>query len=163
VRISSWPGCNRSSLARGRIHLSRLSSSDRPRNLQRRGRPYISADDVLQHLAIQRQVRHDLLQLRALVLKLLQPLHFRRHQPTELLAPDVIGRFANPRLPANLSDRRCSSACRSTKAICCSLHRDVFMENPPPDQDGKLEFSSFPRSSLSGAGQEADHNVEEAS
>jgi hypothetical protein len=32
VRISSWPGCNGSSLARGRIHLSRLSSLDRLRS-----------------------------------------------------------------------------------------------------------------------------------
>jgi hypothetical protein len=29
-----------------------------------------------------------------------------------------------------------SSACRSIKAICCSLNRAVFMENPPPDRDG---------------------------
>src|SRR5260370_656981 len=25
-----------------------------------------------------------------------------------------------------------SSACRKMKAICCSLNRDLFMENPPP-------------------------------
>jgi hypothetical protein len=37
-----------------------------------------SADDVLKHLTIQRQVRDDLLQLRVLVLKLFQPPHLRR-------------------------------------------------------------------------------------
>jgi hypothetical protein len=35
------------------------------------GQTIHSANDVLKHLAIQRQVRHDLLQLRVLVLKLL--------------------------------------------------------------------------------------------
>jgi hypothetical protein len=28
-----------------------------------------------------------------------------------------------------------TSACRKMKAIRCSLNRDFFMENPPPDQD----------------------------
>ena len=28
-----------------------------------------------------------------------------------------------------------SSACRRMKAICCSLNRDFFMENPPPSQE----------------------------
>jgi hypothetical protein len=41
ARISSWPGCNSSSLARGRIHLDGLPSSERPRPLPGRGRSYI--------------------------------------------------------------------------------------------------------------------------
>jgi hypothetical protein len=32
------------------------------------------------------------------------------------------------------STRVPSSACRKVNAICCSLNRDFFMENPPPDQ-----------------------------
>src|ERR1700729_1580659 len=66
----------------------------------------LSLDDVLQHLLVEREIGDDPLQLAVLLLQLLQPLNFRRHQPTELLAPDVIGPFANPRLPATPSARR---------------------------------------------------------
>ena len=44
-----------------------------PNPLQRRGGPYIFSQDVLQHRLVQRQIRHHTLQLRVLVLKLLQP------------------------------------------------------------------------------------------
>src|SRR5688572_24089673 len=46
-----------------------------------------SADHVLKHLAIQRQIGDQLLELGVLVLELLQPTHFVRQQTVVLLLP----------------------------------------------------------------------------
>jgi hypothetical protein len=62
----------------------------------------LSADDVLEHLAIERKVSHQLLQLRVLILKLLQPSHLRRRHSLVLFPPVEVGRLANPCLPADL-------------------------------------------------------------
>jgi hypothetical protein len=51
------------------------------------------------------QIGHDLLQLAVLLLELAQPLHLRWRQAGVLLAPIVIGRLADPRLAADLTDR----------------------------------------------------------
>jgi hypothetical protein len=48
----------------------------------------------------------QLLQPRILLIELLQPAHLRWHQPTVLLAPIVEGGLADPRLAADLRDRR---------------------------------------------------------
>ena len=40
------------------------------------------------------------------------------------------------------------------KAICCSLNRDFFVENPPPGQE-QVNFFSFKWSEKPGAGQSA--------
>src|SRR5262244_659148 len=64
----------------------------------------LSADYVLQHLLVERQVSHDLLQLAVLLLELTQSLHLRRHQPAVLLTPIVVGRLADPRLATDLTD-----------------------------------------------------------
>jgi len=56
----------------------------------------LSLDEVLQHLTIERQVRHDLLQPDILLFKLAQPLHLRRHHAGLLLLPIGVGRPAIP-------------------------------------------------------------------
>ena len=55
---------------------------------------------------VDRQVGHNLLQPRVLVLELLQPLHLRRKQPGILLLPIKVGCLADPGLPADLRNRR---------------------------------------------------------
>ena len=63
-----------------------------------------------EHLAQRRDVHHrlrqELLQLRVLVLELLQPLHLGRQQTGTLLLPVEVGGLADPRLPAGLPNRR---------------------------------------------------------
>jgi len=81
-----------------------LGNCSRP--LHGRGEPYISLDDVLQHLLVERQIRHDPLQAPVLLLELAQPLHLTRHQAGVFLIPIEIGRLADARLPADLLDRR---------------------------------------------------------
>jgi hypothetical protein len=153
VRISSWPGCNRSSLARGRIHLSRLSSSDRPRNLQRRGRRYISADYVLKHLTVQRQVRRDLLQLRVLILELFQPPHLRRLHPVILFLPIEIGRRADPSLPEDVGDGNPSAPCRRMNAFCATETRCFHRLPLLRGRGNNAESSNSERPSFRGADQ----------
>ena len=58
----------------------------------------LSLDDVLKHLLVERQVRPDPFEAGFLVLKLTQPLHFRRHKASVLLASDVERRLGDPRL-----------------------------------------------------------------
>ncbi len=74
------------------------------KSLQRQGGPYISADVILQQLAVERQISDDPLQARILVLKRLQPLHIGR-QHTGVFFPVVIGRMADPCLSADISNR----------------------------------------------------------
>jgi len=64
-----------------------------------------SADDILQHLAIQRQIGGDLLQLGVLLLKLLEAAHLRRQQAIILLLPVEVGCLADPGLAADLRHR----------------------------------------------------------
>ena len=66
----------------------------------------LSADDVLQHLAVRRRVRHDLLQPAVPVLDLLQPLHPGRRQAGIPLLPVEAGGLADPGLAADLGNRR---------------------------------------------------------
>lgn len=80
----------------------------------------LSRDDILQHRLVQAEIGHQPLELGILFLELAQPLHLRRHQTRVLVAPVVVGRLADPCLPAHLADRVPSSACFSTKAICAS-------------------------------------------
>jgi hypothetical protein len=66
----------------------------------------LSADHVLQHRLVKRQIRHDLLQLAVLLFQKAQALHLRPHQAGVLLAPIVKGRLADPSLAADLANRR---------------------------------------------------------
>jgi hypothetical protein len=95
------------------------------------GRPYISLDDVLQHLLVERQIRDDPLELAILLLELLKAAASRRASDHRTSCASLIPAF----LHTSATDAP-SSACRNTNAICCSLNRDFFMENPSPDQDG---------------------------
>jgi hypothetical protein len=88
-----------------------------------------SAEHVLQHGTIQRQVGDRLLQLAVLILELTQTLHLRRHQTGVLLAPIVEGCFGNPDLAANFANGRAVLSLLSTKAICASENFDAFMVN----------------------------------
>src|SRR3954451_782246 len=65
----------------------------------------LSADSVLQHLFVERQVCDYPLQLGVLVLELLQPAHLGRQQPVVLLLPIEVGRLANTGLAANVRHR----------------------------------------------------------
>ena len=56
----------------------------------------LSADDVLQHLPVQREIGDELAQLRILVIELLQPAHLGWQQPLVLLLPIEIPRLADP-------------------------------------------------------------------
>ena len=48
------------------------------------------ADHVLEHLLVQGQIRHQASQTLVLFLKLLEPLHLRRHESAVLVAPAVV-------------------------------------------------------------------------
>ena len=65
----------------------------------------LSANHVLQHLLVQRQISDQLPQLAVLVLELLQPPHLGRQQPVILLLPIEIRRLADPRLAADIGGR----------------------------------------------------------
>src|SRR5690606_13440631 len=87
----------------------------------------LSLDDVLQHLLVERQVRHDPLQPAVLLLELPQPLHLRRHQTAVLRLPIVVRRLADPRLAADLLHRRAFLAlpryCPDSFALSISAER----------------------------------------
>jgi len=117
------------------------------RTLHGRGGPYISADDVLQHLLVERQVDDDLLQPAVLFLKLTQSLHLRRHQAGVLLPPIVVRRLADPAFRQISPTAVPSSPCRRMKAICDSVNFDLFMVLARPTAHAaKLEFSNKDRS-----------------
>ena len=66
-----------------------LHEHDLPHNAVARGLE-VSLRDVLQHKLLKAQVRYDALQLRILLLKLLQPPRLVDLQPAILLAPPVV-------------------------------------------------------------------------
>jgi len=66
----------------------------------------LSSDQVRQHLAVGRQVGHDLLETTVLILELLDTLHLGRQQTGILILPANVGRRADPDLAANLGNRR---------------------------------------------------------
>jgi len=113
----------------------------------------LSADDVLQYLPIQRQVRHHLPQLGVLVLQLLQPLHFRRQRAVVLLLPVEIGHLADPRPAANDNP---SAPCFKMNAFWASENFDAFIvfRSSQPGNSG-AENSSSDQSSFRGADQPA--------
>ena len=64
-----------------------------------------SAQNILQHGLIQRQVSHQLLQYAVLIFQLLQSSLFVRQQSVVLLFPIEICHLRNPRLAADLRNR----------------------------------------------------------
>lgn len=63
-----------------------------------------SADDILQHLLVERGIRHELAELIVLVLELLQPAHIRWQHAVLLLLPVEVGRLADPGPAADVRD-----------------------------------------------------------
>ena len=105
----------------------------------------------LQHLPIQRQVRHNLLQPAVLVFDLLQPFHLRRQQPGILLLPVEIGRRSDPAFRQISATGVPSSPCLMMNAFCASVNFDAFIRfRSSPSQESVAENSSFKRSSLRG-------------
>lgn len=105
------------------------------------------------HLPVERQVRHDPLQPRVLVLKLLQPPHLVGQQPTILLLPGKIGRLADPGLPTDLGNRRAFLALLQDERLSRdSVNFDAFIVlNSCPRRGRLAENSSSKRSSFEGA------------
>ena len=109
-----------------------------PRPGERRASP-LSAQDVLQHRLVERQVGHKPLQLGILLLKLLQPPDLNHAHSSELLIPPVERGLGDPELAADLpnSQRNCqrssaydrSKATRgsSTSSPSTSTHRSVVV------------------------------------
>src|SRR2546423_10416969 len=65
----------------------------------------LSANGVLQHLLVERQVGYDPLQLAVLILELLQTTHLGRQQTVVLLFPIEVGRLADSSLAADIRHR----------------------------------------------------------
>ena len=88
----------------------------------------LSPDDVLQHLAVQRQIGHELLQPAILILELLQPLHLGRQKAGILLLPVEGSRLADACLAADLSYRRAVFALLDDERLSrASVNFDAFM------------------------------------
>ena len=115
----------------------------------------LSADDVLQHLPIQSQVRHDLLQPAILVLQRLQPTHLVGQQPAIALLPVEVGRLTDPCLAADLRNRRSFLALLQGERLSrASVNFDAFIVlSSSPSREMLAENSSFKRSSSQGAEQ----------
>jgi len=83
------------------------------------------SDDLLQHVAIERQIRHELLQLAVLLAQLPQLSQFTQTYPAVLSLPGVKCLLANPELPADL--RRFFSTFRLPQR----LQNLLFCMTPP--------------------------------
>jgi hypothetical protein len=101
----------------------------------------LSADDVLKHLPVQRQVCDQLLQLAVLILKLLQPPHLSGQQPVELLLPIVIGCLADPSFRQMSATGTPSLPCFRINAFWASENFEAFItlrSSQPGNRCGKL-------------------------
>jgi hypothetical protein len=94
----------------------------------------LSADYVLQHLAIEREVGDELPKLPLLVLELLQRPHPRRRHAVKLLLPVKVGRLADPRLPADLSDRHPFRTLLQMNVPWASVNIETFIGIAPASQ-----------------------------
>ena len=102
--------------------------------------------DKASHLPVERQVSHDLLQPRILVLELLQPAHLVRWQPSIRLLLTEVGCRADASLSADLRDRRPFLALfqderllRVQKLTC--IHA-VPLLSQPGKRSGKLQLQT---------------------
>jgi len=82
---------------------------------------------LLQDLLVQRQVGHDPLQPRILILEHLQPPQLGHAEVRILLLPCVVPGFRHADLPASSTTGVTESANRSAYAICSSLNLDFFI------------------------------------
>ncbi len=65
----------------------------------------LSLDDILQHLLVEAEVRHQAFEPDVFLFKLLQALHLRRHQSAILASPSAVRLDRDPCLAADLLDR----------------------------------------------------------
>ena len=63
------------------------------------------SEHFVEHLLVERQICHQLLQPPVLVLELLELLDFARSHPAELLLPAIEGLLADPELPTDFRHR----------------------------------------------------------
>lgn len=106
----------------------------------------LSPDSVPEHLPIQRQVRHDLLQARILVFDLLQPPHLVGRQARIFLLPALASRLADPGLPHISATDVSPLPCFRMNAFCASENFDAFMRlRSSPVRKKVAENSSFNR------------------
>jgi hypothetical protein len=87
----------------------------------------LSPNDILQHLAAQRQISDDLLLSRILVLESHQPLHLRRQHTRIFFLPVEIGRWLIPAFRQISATETPSSPCFRTNAFCASENCDAFI------------------------------------
>jgi len=93
----------------------------------------------LKHLAVEREVGHDLLQPCVLVLESLQSPHLIGQKPCILLLPSEVGGLADPGLTKDLSGRCSFLALFQNERLLCVRKLVAFMpiplrrENSPPD------------------------------
>lgn len=114
----------------------------------------LSPDHVLQHLSIERQVRHDLPQPRVPVLELLKTLHLGRQKTGIHFLPVETGRRADPRFAADSATGVPTSPCLMMSAFCTSEKLLAFIRfRSSPSQESVTENSSFKRSSFRGSDQ----------
>src|SRR5665213_353763 len=82
------------------------------------------------------------------------PLHLRRHQPTKLATPIIVGRLADPSLPANLLDRHAFFTLTQDEGdLLPAEPRLLHEKSSAPTRVAKLESSSQFRLKQRGAGQ----------
>jgi hypothetical protein len=86
-----------------------------------------SASNDLKHLATERQIRHQLLQLSVFILALLQTTRLRRPQAIVLLLPVAVRRLADRRLRQMSTTGTPSAPCLRMNAFCGSENFDVFI------------------------------------
>src|SRR3954452_19910253 len=107
----------------------------------------LSADHVLKHLAIKRQVGNNLLQLRVVIFKLLQPPHLRRLHAIVALLPIEVGCRADTGLAADVRHRHPVAALLQNEAFCDSENLNafiVFRSSQPGNQTRKTLAKNGP-------------------
>ena len=87
----------------------------------------LSLQGILQHRLVQRQVRHQLLELAVLFFQLLEPADLRHAKTIELLFPAVERRLGIPNFRTISPTVVPDSACRRAKAIWASVYRFFFI------------------------------------
>src|SRR5262245_5012873 len=89
------------------------------------------SDDLLQHVSVQGQIGHQLLEPPILLFQLPQPPQLGDPHPSELALPTGEGLLAHPQLTADLRPGIPDSAWRKAYAICSSVKVDVRIWSPP--------------------------------
>lgn len=106
----------------------------------------LSADDILKHFPVQRQIGDDLLQPGILIFQSFEPPHLVRQQARILLAPIEIRRLAIPAFRQISATGTPSSPCFKMNAFCASENFDLPLLFPAGKLQRKtpvMNWSSF--------------------